>query len=130
MIIINIQNITQEADSLNIKNADPSEYYRKNYKPYDCGEISKNTTPLICDCFVDYNDNPEVICDRNGNPVPPISLESLQKKVTNIQRELDDIQKLIDKANSTDSNSDRPYQKEWDELMSIKGTVSRKSFFF
>lgn len=99
MIIINIQNITQEADSLNIKNADPSEYYRKNYKPYDCGEISKNTTPLICDCFVDYNDNPEVICDRNGNPVPPISLESLQKKVINIQQILDDIQKLIDEAN-------------------------------
>lgn len=130
MIIINIQNITQEADSLNIKNADPSEYYRKNYKPYDSGEISKHTTPLIYDCFVDYNDNPEVIRDRNGNPVPPISLESLQKKVINIQQILDDVQKLIDKANSTDSKSDRPYQKEWDELMSIKGTVSRKGFFF
>lgn len=130
MIIINIKNITQEADSFSIKITNPSEYYRKNCKPYDSGEITKHTNPIIYDCFVDYNDNPEVICDRNGNPVPPISLESLQKKVTNIQRELDDIQKLIDKANSTDSKSDRPYQKEWDELMSIKGTVSRKSFFF
>lgn len=98
MIIINIQNITQEADSLNIKIADPSEYHRKNYKPYDSGEITKHTNPLICDCFVDYNDNPEKICDRNGNPVPPISLESLQEKIINIQQMLDDVQKLIDKA--------------------------------
>lgn len=108
--------------------ADPSEYYRKNYKPYDSGEITNN--PSIHDCFVDYDELHEVIRDRNGNPVPPISLESLQNKVTNIQRELDDIQKLIDNAKPTDSKSDRPYQKEWDELMSIKGTVSRKSFFF
>ena len=96
MIIINIQNITQEADSLNMEIADPSEYYRKNYKPYDNGEISKNTTPFT---YGNYNDPPEVIHDRNGNPVPPISLESLQKKVINIQQVLDDIQKLIDEAN-------------------------------
>lgn len=128
MIIINIKNITQEADSLSIEIADPSEYYRKSYKPYDSGEITNN--PSIHDCFVDYDEPHEVICDRNGNPVPPISLESLREKVTNIQRELDDIQKLIDKAKHTDSKSDRPYQKEWDELMSIEGTVKRKGFFF
>lgn len=75
--------------------ADPSEYYRKNYKPYDNGEISKHTTPIT---YVDYEKNHEVICDRNGNPVPPISLESLQKKVINIQQMLDDVQKLIDEA--------------------------------
>ena len=96
MIIINIQNITQEADSLNIKNADQSEYYCKNYKPYDSGEISKHTTPIT---YVDYEKNHEVILDKDGNPVPPISLESLQKKVINIQQILDDIQKLIDEAN-------------------------------
>lgn len=125
---MNVKNITQEADSFNIEIADPSEYYRKNYKPYDSGKISNDSS--IYDCFVDYNDNPEVIRDRNGNPVPPISLESLQEKVTNVQRELDDIQKLIDNAKSTNSKSDRPYQKEWDELMSIKGTVTRKGFSF
>ena len=75
--------------------ADPLEYYRKNYKPYDNGEISKHTTPIA---YVDYNEPPEVICDRNGNPVPPISLESLQKKVINMQQILDDVQKLIDEA--------------------------------
>ena len=128
MIIINIKSITQEASSINIEITDPSEYYQKNYKPYDSGEISNHSS--IYDCFVDYNDNPEVIRDRNGNPVPPISLESLQKKVINIQQILDDVQKLIDKANSTDSKLDRPYQKEWDELMSIEGTVKSKGFFF
>ena len=102
MIIINIQNITQEADSLNIKNADPSEYYRKNYKPYDCGEISKHTTPIT---YVDYEKNHEVILDKDGNPVPPISLESLQKKVINIQQILDDIQKLIDESKSPANSS-------------------------
>lgn len=73
MIIINIQNITQEADSLNIKNADPSEYYRKNYKPYDCGEISKNTTPIT---YVDYEKNHEVILDKDGKQLPPLSAGS------------------------------------------------------
>lgn len=69
MIIINIQNITQEADSLNIKNADPSESYRKNYKPYDSGEISKHITPIT---YVDYEKNHEVILDKNGKPLPPL----------------------------------------------------------
>ena len=96
MIIINIKSITQKADSLNMEITDPSEYYRKNYKPYDRGEITNS--PSIHDCFVDYDEPHEVIRDKNGNPVPPVSLESLQKKVTNIQRELDDIQKLIDEA--------------------------------
>lgn len=96
MIIINIQDITQEADFLNIKISDLSEYYRKNYKLYDSGEISKHTTPIT---YVDYEKNHEVILDKDGNPVPPISLESLQKKVINIQQILDDIQKLIDEAN-------------------------------
>lgn len=96
MIIINIKNITQEADSFSIKITDPSEYYRKNCKPYDSGEISKHTTPIT---YVDYEKNHEVIRDKDGNPVPPISLESLQKKVINIQQILDDIQKLIDEAN-------------------------------
>jgi hypothetical protein len=95
VIIINIQNITQEADSLNIKNADPSEYYRKNYKLYDSGEISKHTTPIT---YVDYEKNHEVIRDKDGKPVPLISLESLQEKVINIQQMLDDVQKLIDEA--------------------------------
>lgn len=108
--------------------ADPSEYYRKNYKPYDDERITNNSS--IDDCFVDYNDNPEVIRGKDGNPVPPISLESLQKKVINMQQILDDVQKLIDNAKPTDSKSDRPYQKGWDELMSIKGTVLRKDFFF
>lgn len=76
--------------------ADPSKYYRKNYKPYDRGEITNS--PSIHDYFVDYDELHEVICDRNGNPVPPISLESLQKKVINMQQILDDVQKLIDEA--------------------------------
>ena len=70
MIIINIQNITQKADSLNIKNADPSEYYRKNYKPYDSGEISKHTTPIT---YVDYEKNYEVILYKDGKQLPPLS---------------------------------------------------------
>lgn len=73
MIIINIQNITQKADSLNIKNADPSEYYRKNYKPYDSGEISKHTTPIT---YVDYEKNYEVILDKDGKQLPPLSAGS------------------------------------------------------
>lgn len=73
MIIINIQNITQEADSLNIKNADPSEYYRKNCKPYDSGEITKHTNPII---YVDYEKNHEVILDKDGKPLPPLSAGS------------------------------------------------------
>lgn len=73
MIIINIQNITQEADSLNIKNADPSEYYRKNYKPYDSGEISKHITPIT---YVDYEKNHEVIFDKDGKQLSPLSAGS------------------------------------------------------
>lgn len=73
MIIINIQNITQEADSLNIKNADPSESYRKNYKPYDSGEISKHITPIT---YVDYEKNHEVILDKDGKQLPPLSAGS------------------------------------------------------
>lgn len=73
MIIINIQNITQESDSLNIKNADPSEYYRKNYKPYDSGEISKHITPIT---YVDYEKNHEVILDKDGKQLPPLSAGS------------------------------------------------------
>lgn len=96
MIIINIKSITQEADFFSIKITNPSEYYRKNCKPYDSGEISKNTTPIT---YVDYEKNHEVILDKDGNSVPPISLESLQKKVINIQQILDDIQKLIDETN-------------------------------
>ena len=96
MIIINIKSITQEADSFNIEIADPSEYYRRNHKPYDDERITNNSS--IYDCFVDYNDNPEVIRGKDGNPVPPISLESLQKKVINMQQILDDVQKLIDEA--------------------------------
>lgn len=95
MIIINIKSITQEADSFNIEIADPSAYYRRNHKPYDSGEISKHITPIT---YVDYEKNPEVIRDKNDNPVPPISLETLQKKVINIQQILDDVQKLIDES--------------------------------
>jgi hypothetical protein len=73
VIIINIQNITQEADSLNIKNADPSESYRKNYKPYDSGEISKHITPIT---YVDYEKNHEVILDKDGKQLPPLSAGS------------------------------------------------------
>lgn len=91
MIIINIKNITQEADSFSIKITNPSEYYRKNCKPYDSGEITKHTNPII---YVDYEKNHEVILDKDGKPVSPISLESLQEKIINIQQMLDDVQKL------------------------------------
>lgn len=73
MIIINIKSITQEADFLNMEIADPSEYYRKNYKPYDSGEISKHTTPIT---YVDYEKNHEVILDKDGKQLPPLSAGS------------------------------------------------------
>lgn len=60
-------------DSLNIKNADPSESYRKNYKPYDSGEISKHITPIT---YVDYEKNHEVILDKDGKQLPPLSAGS------------------------------------------------------
>lgn len=74
MIIINIKSITQEADSLSIKIADPSEYYRKSYKPYDSGEITNS--PSIHDCFVDYDEPHEVIRDKDGKQLPPLSAGS------------------------------------------------------
>lgn len=73
MIIINIKSITQEADFFSIKITNPSEYYRKNCKPYDSGEITKHTNPII---YVDYEKNHEVILDKNGKPLPPLSAGS------------------------------------------------------
>ena len=78
MIIINIQNITQEADSLNIKNVDTSEYYCKNYKPYDSGEISKHITPIT---YVDYEKNHEVIFDKDGKQLPSLSAGSAKVNI-------------------------------------------------
>lgn len=73
MIIINIKSITQEADFFSIKITNPSEYYRKNCKPYDSGEITKHTNPII---YVDYEKNHEVILDKDGKQLPPLSAGS------------------------------------------------------
>ena len=49
------------------------DFIQKNYKPYDSGEISKHTTPIT---YVDYEKNYEVILDKDGKQLPPLSAGS------------------------------------------------------
>lgn len=51
-------------------------------------------------------------------------LDIIQEEVSNIQNALNNIQAKI--GGEKPSSKEAPYQKEWDELMSIKGTVKGK----
>lgn len=51
-------------------------------------------------------------------------LDIIQEEVFNIQKALNNIQAKI--GDTKTSSKKAPYQKEWDELMSIKGTVKGK----
>lgn len=57
--------------------------------------------------------------------------ESIKKELNIIQEEISKIQKALNNiqakiGDTQSSKKERPYQKEWDELMSIKGTVKGK----
>ena len=54
--------------------------------------------------------------------------ESIQKELNIIQEEISKIQKALNNiqakiGDTQSSKKERPYQKEWDYLMSIKATV-------
>lgn len=55
-------------------------------------------------------------------------LDIIQEEIYNIQKALNNIQAKI--GDTKPYSKEAPYQKEWDELMSIEGTVKRKGFFF
>lgn len=52
-------------------------------------------------------------------------LNIIQEEISNIQKALNNIQAKIGDA-KTSSKEERPYQKAWDDLMSIKATAKGK----
>lgn len=51
-------------------------------------------------------------------------LDIIQEEIYNIQNALNNIRQKM--GDTKPSSKKAPYQKEWDELMSIKGTVKGK----
>ncbi len=55
-------------------------------------------------------------------------LDIIQEEISNIQKSLNNIQAKI--GDTKTSSKEAPYQKEWDDLMSIKGTIKRKGWWW